>query len=153
MSLPNEGLFFTSYSEEETFSLAKSLAETWQGKEIAFLYGELGAGKTVFARGLAAGLGVKNVHEVCSPSFTLINIYYGRCPIYHVDLYRLEKQEEILDLGWEDWLGHGVIIVEWAEKIGFSLAYPIYHVQIKIGTLGERKISLFLKSSENFSSG
>lgn len=153
MSLKSEALFFTSYSEEDTFEIAKSLAETWQGKEIAFLYGELGAGKTVFARGLAAGLGVSNVNEVCSPSFTLVNIYYGRCPIYHVDLYRLEDQEEILDLGWEDWIGQGVIIVEWAEKIGFSLAYPIYHVEIKIGDQGERKISLLLKPSENSSSG
>ncbi|MCX7974673.1 MAG: tRNA (adenosine(37)-N6)-threonylcarbamoyltransferase complex ATPase subunit type 1 TsaE [Candidatus Aminicenantes bacterium] len=153
MKRESKSLIFTSFSEEETIDFARNLAKTWRGKEIAFLYGELGSGKTVFARGLAAGLGVKDIREVCSPSFTLINIYYGRCPIFHVDLYRLEHQEEILDLGWEDWLGQGVIIVEWAEKINFDLGHPIYHVVIKIGDQGEREISLILKNSENLFSG
>lgn len=138
----NQPLFFISHSEEETIAIARNLAESWKGKEIAFLYGELGAGKTVFARGLAAGLGVKDINEVCSPSFTLVNIYYGRFPIYHVDLFRLDRREEIIDLGWEDWIGEGVIIVEWAEKIDFDLGMPIFQIEIKIGPQGEREIYL-----------
>jgi len=147
--MQNSPLYFVSYSEEETIAIARSIAETWKGDEIAFLCGELGSGKTVFARGLAAGLGVKDINEVCSPSFTLVNIYYGRCPIFHIDLFRLERQEEILDLGWEDWLGQGVVIVEWAEKIAFDLGLPFYQVEIKIGEKGERKIQLSLRSAEN----
>jgi len=149
--MQNSSLHFVSYSEEETIAIARSIAETWKGDEIAFLYGELGSGKTVFARGLAAGLGVKDINEVCSPSFTLVNIYYGRCPIFHIDLFRLERQEEILDLGWEDWLGQGVVIVEWAEKIAFNPGLPFYQVEIEIGEKGERKIQIFLRSAENSS--
>lgn len=107
----------TSTSEKETFELAKGLAESFQGQEIVFLSGELGAGKTVFAKGIASGLGMEDVTQVCSPSFTLVNIYQARYPIFHIDLYRLGKSSEIDDIGWEDYLDRGVIIVEWAEKL------------------------------------
>ena len=83
------------------------------------LFGELGAGKTVFAKGLALGLGVRDVNQICSPSFTLVNIYQAKYTIYHIDLYRLQSEADILDLGWEDFLGQGIIIVEWAEKMIF----------------------------------
>ena len=101
--------------------MAESIARSFQGKEVVLLTGELGAGKTVFARGIAAGLGLEDVNQVCSPSFTLVNIYQGRCPIFHIDLYRLEKDSEIEDLGWEDYLGQGVIVVEWAEKLRWDM--------------------------------
>lgn len=149
MAMQDQTLFFISNSEKETIAIARNLAESWKGKEIALLYGELGAGKTVFARGLAAGLGVKDINEVCSPSFTLINIYYGRFPIFHIDLFRLDRQEEILDLGWEDWVGQGVVIVEWAEKIKFNLGWPVFLIEIKVGNQGEREIYLSLKQSDN----
>jgi tRNA threonylcarbamoyladenosine biosynthesis protein TsaE len=112
---------FITRSEEETFRLAERLASGFSGKEVVLLFGELGAGKTVFAKGIASGAGVRNIHQVCSPSFTLVNIYDGKHRIFHVDLYRLEREAEILDLGWEDWLGEGIVIVEWAEKLAFSL--------------------------------
>ncbi len=122
-------------------AVAKKMASSWKGKEIVLLIGELGAGKTVFTRGLASGLGVKDLSEVCSPSFTLVNIYDGRYRIYHVDLYRLEREEEILDLGWEDWLGQGVVIIEWGEKITFPLGLLVYKVNIELGPQEERIIS------------
>ena len=112
---------YRTNSEEETFLLAKKMAENFNGQEVVLLTGELGSGKTIFTKGLAAGLGIKDVHQVCSPSYTLINIYQAKYPIFHVDLYRLGKDKEILDLGWEDYLGQGVIIVEWAEKIKFDI--------------------------------
>jgi tRNA threonylcarbamoyladenosine biosynthesis protein TsaE len=112
---------YTTHSEKETFLLAKKLSQGFKGKEVVLLKGELGAGKTVFAKGLAAGLGLKDFHQVCSPSYVLINVYQAKYPIFHIDLYRLEKDSEIMDLGWEDYLGQGIIIVEWAEKIKFSL--------------------------------
>jgi len=131
---------YTTYSEEETFLLAKRLAEDFMGQEVVLLTGELGAGKTIFAKGVAAGLGLKDVHQVCSPSYTLINIYQAKYPIFHIDLYRLGKNSEILDLGWEDYLGQGVIIVEWAEKIKFNL--DGIHVALHIGEKDQRKITV-----------
>jgi tRNA threonylcarbamoyladenosine biosynthesis protein TsaE len=108
-------------SEAETFGLAKKMAGAFGGKEVVLLIGELGAGKTVFAKGLAAGLGLKDHRLVCSPSFTLLNIYQAEFRIFHFDLYRLEKSDEVADLGLEDCLERGVVIIEWAEKISFPL--------------------------------
>jgi len=112
---------YITNSEKETFLLAKNLAKDFKGREVVLLEGELGAGKTVFAKGMAAGLELKDVHQVCSPSYTIINIYQAKYPIFHIDLFRLSKDSEIMDLGWEDYLGQGVIVVEWAEKIKFKL--------------------------------
>ena len=82
------------------------------------LIGDLGMGKTVFARGLAAGLGV-DPDEVHSPTFTLVNPYRGRLPVYHVDLYRIDRSDELEELGIRDILGgEGVAIIEWAERLG-----------------------------------
>ncbi len=108
-------------SEEETFRLAKKMARAFRGNEVVLLIGELGAGKTIFAKGIASGLGLEDHRLVCSPSFTLLNIYQARFPVFHFDLYRLENGDEIVDLGLEDYLDRGVIIVEWAEKLPFVL--------------------------------
>jgi len=131
---------YLTNSERETFLLAKKLARNFKGQEVVFLIGELGAGKTIFAKGIAAGLGLKNVHQVCSPSYTLINIYEAKYPIFHIDLYRLEKDAEILDLGWEDYLGQGIIVVEWAQKVKFNL--DAIRVILHIGKKDQRKITV-----------
>lgn len=133
-----KGKEYLTNSERETFLLAKKLAKDFKGQEVVLLIGELGAGKTVFAKGIAAGLGMKDVHQVCSPSYTLINIYKAKYPIFHIDLYRLEKNAEILDLGWEDYLGQGIIVVEWAEKLKFNL--DAIRVILHIGKKDQRKI-------------
>lgn len=112
---------FLSRSERTTRLLAKRLASTFKGDEVVFLIGELGAGKTVFAKGIAAGLGLKNTRRVCSPTFTLINVYQARVPIWHLDLYRLGNRAEIRDLGFEDAIGEAVILIEWGERIDFPL--------------------------------
>lgn len=127
-------------SERETLRFARSLARSFKGNEVVFLEGELGAGKTVFAKGLAAGLGMRDTRRVCSPSFTVMNVYRAKFPIYHFDLYRLERSSDILDLGWEDYLEKGIVIVEWAERIVFD--YPAIRVAIKKGRGGERRISV-----------
>lgn len=131
-----------SQSEEETFNLAKTLAREFRGREVVLLSGELGAGKTIFAKGIAAGLGLKEHHLVCSPSFTILNIYEARFPIYHFDLYRLEKSAEIQDLGWEDYLDRGVVIVEWGERIPFDL--EAIRINIKKGKGESRTIEIAL---------
>ena len=132
---------YITNSEEETFLLAKSLAKNFKGREVVLLEGELGAGKTVFAKGMAAGLGLKDVHQVCSPSYTLINIYQAKYPIFHIDLYRLSNDSEIMDLGWEDYLGQGVIFVEWAEKLKFNLEAIRVRLEIEDGE--KRRIKIY----------
>ncbi|HOY98384.1 MAG TPA: tRNA (adenosine(37)-N6)-threonylcarbamoyltransferase complex ATPase subunit type 1 TsaE [Candidatus Aminicenantes bacterium] len=112
---PAEDQVLTTRTERGTYLAARRLAAAFRGDEVVFLTGELGAGKTVFARGIAAGLGMKNPRLVCSPSYTLINIYQGRVPILHLDLYRLGGQAEIRDLGFEDHIGEAVILIEWAS--------------------------------------
>ena len=131
---------YLTNSEKETFLLAKKLAQDFRGREVVFLIGELGAGKTVFAKGLAAGLGMKDVNQVCSPSYTLINIYEAKYPIFHIDLYRLGKNAEIMDLGWVDYLGQGIIIVEWGEKIKFNV--DAIRVTLHVGKKDQRKITV-----------
>jgi len=131
--------FFT-HSPDETIDLAKKLAGKFKGDEVVFLIGELGAGKTVFTKGIAAGLGLRNIHQVCSPSFTLMNVYPARVPIYHFDLYRLTKDGEIFELGFEDYIGEGVIVIEWAEKIKFSI--EAIYITIKIEDGDRRRIEI-----------
>jgi tRNA threonylcarbamoyladenosine biosynthesis protein TsaE len=131
---------YATHSEQETFALARKLAKNFKGDEIVFLIGELGAGKTVFAKGIAAGLGLKDIHQVCSPSFTLLNIYGAQVPIYHLDLYRLSGEAEIRDLGFEDYIGEGVVLIEWADKIAFPLA--AIRVTIEVGEGCSRRIRI-----------
>ncbi|HEX9901637.1 MAG TPA: tRNA (adenosine(37)-N6)-threonylcarbamoyltransferase complex ATPase subunit type 1 TsaE [Acidobacteriota bacterium] len=131
---------YRSLSEKETLELAQRLAESFLGHEVVLLVGELGAGKTVFAKGLAAGLGLEDAVQVCSPSYTLLNIYQGKHLIFHFDLYRLDKPADIEDLGLEDYLDRGVVIVEWAEKLHFPL--EAIRVEISIGPVNVRTIRI-----------
>lgn len=136
----SRGTVATTRSEEETFELARQMAAGFQGTEVVLLTGELGAGKTVFAKGIAAGAGVADPRRVSSPSFTLVNIYEGRHRVFHIDLYRLVREPEIADLGWEDMLGQGIVVVEWAEK----LTFPVDGIRVRIDTAGddERRITV-----------
>jgi len=107
-----------SRKEAETRAAGESLAATLGPGDTVLLTGDLGMGKTVFARGTAVGLGV-DAEQVRSPSFTLVNLYSGRLPVYHIDLYRIEKVEDMDELGLQEILGgDGVAIVEWAERLG-----------------------------------
>src|SRR5438477_10989083 len=108
-----------SQSEEQTFAAAQDLAHKLRTPAHILLYGELGAGKTLFAKGLADGFGVADVDEVSSPTFTLINEYSGPIKVYHIDLYRIETGA-IGGLGLEEIFDdpNAAIIVEWAERLG-----------------------------------
>ena len=130
----------TTHSEQETFELARTLGLRLKGDEVILLLGDLGAGKTVFARGLASGLGIKDVTQVCSPSFTLVNVYQTRVPMYHMDLYRLGDKSDVYDLGWEDFLDQGVIVVEWAERMEYSA--PAIKVTIRVDDTEKRFITI-----------
>ena len=106
-------------SESETRERGRALAAELGPGDVVLLTGDLGMGKTVFARGIAVGLGVPD-DEVRSPTFTLVNRYDGgRCAVHHIDLYRIEKDGDLEELGLEEILaGEGVAIVEWAERLG-----------------------------------
>jgi tRNA threonylcarbamoyladenosine biosynthesis protein TsaE len=108
-----------SSSEEETYKIAVDIAKSLPVPAHVLLYGDLGAGKTLFAKGLAEGFGVTDVNEVSSPTFTLINEYPGRIKIYHIDLYRIETGK-LEGLGLEEIFDdpNAAVIVEWAERLG-----------------------------------
>ncbi len=102
-------------SEAETIALGRSVGETLRPGSVVLLSGDLGAGKTAFVRGLAAGVGVPE-EEVSSPTFTLIQEYRGRVTLHHVDLYRIAKGESD-DLGLEELAESAAVAIEWAEKL------------------------------------
>jgi tRNA threonylcarbamoyladenosine biosynthesis protein TsaE len=132
-----------SHSFQETFDMAKSLGESLTEPTIFFLEGNLGAGKTVFAKGLICGLGQADPDDVPSPSFTLINEYDLRLKAYHIDLYRLETREDLRSLDLEEIFAQpAVILVEWAEKLGNPDLPGV--VKVKIEDLGndERRIEI-----------
>jgi tRNA threonylcarbamoyladenosine biosynthesis protein TsaE len=104
-----------SHSEEETAAVGELLGRTLSSGDVVLLYGDLGAGKTAFTRGLARGLDAAG-DDVTSPTFTIVQEYAGRVTLYHVDLYRLDEKE-VDDLGLEELvLGDGVVAIEWAER-------------------------------------
>lgn len=107
-----------SLSEEETLELGRRMASQLKVGDLVLLEGDLGLGKTVFVRGVAKGFGIPE-SDVSSPSFTLIQEYRGgACPLFHIDLYRLDTPEEVSTLGLEDILeGGGIALVEWGEKL------------------------------------
>ncbi|MBI1810845.1 MAG: tRNA (adenosine(37)-N6)-threonylcarbamoyltransferase complex ATPase subunit type 1 TsaE [Deltaproteobacteria bacterium] len=136
-----KNLFYTS-SPEKTMELGKKIGEGLQAGDVVALIGELGAGKTLFTQGLVQGLGVKGY--VKSPSFTIVNRYEGRLPVYHLDLYRLGDVNEIYELGIEEYLyGDGVTIIEWAEK-AYSLL-PEKYILIKFFYRGEKTRKIEIK--------
>ena len=107
-----------THGEAETTRAGVELAADLAPGDVVLLIGDLGLGKTVLARGIAAGLGV-DPSEVHSPTFTLVNQYQGRVPVHHVDLYRIERESDLGELGLEEILGgEGVAIVEWGERLG-----------------------------------
>jgi tRNA threonylcarbamoyladenosine biosynthesis protein TsaE len=104
-------------SEAETADVGRALAATMRDGSVVLLFGDLGAGKTAFVKGLADGLGARQ-DDVNSPTFTIMQEYRGgRLPLYHVDLYRLSDPREIEDLGLEEISENGVLAIEWAEKL------------------------------------
>ena len=112
-------------SPEQTELLGKKLAAFLRPGDVIAYYGDLGAGKTAFTRGLAAGLGIREA--VTSPTYTIVNEYLsGRMPLFHFDMYRLSSSEELFDIGWEDYLARGgVCAVEWSENVADALTDAI----------------------------
>ena len=131
---------FTTSSEQETFAIGRTLAETLAPGRFVLLHGDLGAGKTAFVRGMAAGLGA-DPEDVSSPTFVIIQHYKGRLPLTHVDLYRLDSGAAVDDLGLEEMASGGVVAIEWAERLPQSLEGS---VTVRIEDLGgdNRRIAI-----------
>ena len=103
-------------SEQETEKVGEEFAKNLKGGEVIAMYGDLGAGKTAFVRGMARGLGLNCT--VSSPTFTIVNEYTGDRELIHFDMYRLSSADELFDIGWEDYLNRGAICaVEWSENV------------------------------------
>ena len=145
-----QGRVIFSKSAEETRALGVRIGRRLRAGAVIALRGELGSGKTCMVQGIAAGLGVAPTAYVNSPTFVLINEYDGPIPLYHFDLYRLADGNELIDLGWEDYLdSRGVIAIEWAERMGSLL--PPDHIGISLEVTGEtsRRISISGKIEGN----
>ncbi len=130
-----------SNSEAETEAAGERFARTLPNGAVVALYGDLGAGKTAFVRGMARGMGIDA--RVCSPTFTIVNEYLGNRELYHFDMYRLNSSEELFDIGWEDYLSRGgVCAVEWSENV--SDAFEGDEITVRIEKTGEerRKITI-----------
>ena len=116
-------LEITTHSADKTRQLGRLIGRLIDQPVIIALIGDLGSGKTAFVQGLAAGLEVPAEYYITSPTFTLINEYPGRLPLYHADLYRLETIGDLEDIGLDELLyGRGVLAVEWADKLADSLS-------------------------------
>lgn len=128
-------------SESETYAVAEQFAARLNPGDTVLFYGELGAGKTTFIRSLVRHF-APNI-AVSSPTFALINVYPSDPLIYHIDLYRLESEADLFDLGIDDYLGAGgITVIEWAEKCGSLTPERAYTVRIAISSATERSIKI-----------
>jgi tRNA threonylcarbamoyladenosine biosynthesis protein TsaE len=131
----------TTRSEAETAAAARDVAARLSAGDVVLLFGDLGAGKTAFVKGIAEGLGVPG-DQVSSPTFTLVQEYRGgRLPLFHVDLYRLDDPREVDDLGLDEIAADGVLAIEWAEKLPRATSGAIV-VRIEHGDGDTRRLTV-----------
>lgn len=136
-----------SNSPEETFKIGEKVGRTLLGREVVLLSGELGAGKTLFTKGIAAGVGIEP-GEVVSPTFTIMNVYEGKFPLFHIDLYRLGEHLKTIKSGLpeiDDNIDDGIIVIEWAQFLP-DLYFNIKN-SIKIELLVIEKNTRFIRIS------
>lgn len=135
-----------SSSPEETREIARDLGRKLTAGDTVTLTGELGAGKTLFSKGIAEGMGIKE--EITSPSFSLLEIYESTIPLYHFDLYRLHSQDELDELQFEEyWEGDGVSIIEWPDRAGERL--PKHRININIEYIDSTNRRITIEHSDN----
>ena len=133
-----------SKSRDETIAFGARIAKRLKRGSVIALMGELGSGKTVFVKGLAKGLGLGDIKYVNSPSFVIVKEYKGRLPLYHFDIYRLDKKVSLETIGYDEYFyGGGVTAIEWADKIKGIL--PKRHIDVIITIKGEKKREIKVK--------
>lgn len=132
-----------SKNEKETIKFGKKLGGFLKKGDIIALCGELGSGKTVLAKGIAEGLGVKKPNSVNSPSFVIIKEYIGKRPMYHFDIYRLNNISELFTVDYNRYFyGDGVCVIEWADKIIQLLPKDFLRIDLSIAGENKRKITV-----------
>lgn len=132
---------FISKSEQDTEELGARLSAVLPDGAVVAMYGELGAGKTAFVRGMARGMGLSC--RVSSPTFTIVNEYLGERELIHFDMYRLKSSDELFDIGWEDYLSRGAVCaVEWSENVRDAFFGDEIRVHIEKTGENERTISI-----------
>ena len=132
---------FHSKSESETEAIGAAFARDLPGGAVVAMYGELGAGKTAFVRGMARGMGLDC--RVSSPTFTIVNEYLGDRELIHFDMYRLSSADELFDIGWEDYLARGAVCaVEWSENVDGAFFGDEVRVTIEKLSDTERRITI-----------
>ena len=132
---------YLSRSEGETEELGARLAQKLPGGAVVAMYGDLGAGKTAFVRGMARGMGLDC--RVSSPTFTIVNEYLGERELIHFDMYRIGGADELFDIGWEDYLNRGAVCaVEWSENVQDAFFGDEVRVTIEKLSDTERKITI-----------
>ena len=131
LSIRDKKYAFRTHSPEETQEIGVRIGCQLRPGDVVALIGDLGVGKTCLTQGIARGAGVYQDQTVNSPSYILINEYTGEIPVYHIDLYRLQRLEDIVALGLEDYLeGDGICVIEWADRMSELL--PESHIQVRI---------------------
>ncbi len=140
---------YITTSPQETEALGQALAQRLRPGDVLAYYGDLGAGKTAFTRGVAAGLGIPD--RVTSPTYTIVNEYEGgRLPLFHFDMYRLGSADELFDIGWEDYLSRGgVCAVEWSENVEEALEDAV-RVEIRKDPSEPDKRMITIEGGERF---
>ena len=134
---------FRTASEEETIALGERLARELPAKQVVLLIGQLGAGKTTLAKGIAKGLHAAEPDEVSSPTFTLIHEYGPEGRVYHVDLYRLDELRDVATLGLEDLFEReAVVLIEWGERFPEILPEGRTEIRIRVGDNEEREVTV-----------
>ena len=123
---------YITNNEKETEAIGEQFGRRVKDGTVVAMYGDLGAGKTAFVRGMARGMGIDT--RVSSPTFTIVNEYLGDRTLIHFDMYRLGSADELFDIGWEDYLNRGAVLaVEWSENIVGALPDDYLKVEIKRG--------------------
>ena len=131
---------FISSSASETENIGKKLAKKLNGTQVIALFGGLGAGKTAFTRGLSEGLGFED--GVSSPTFALVHEYEGKFPIFHFDMYRVTTYDDLYSTGFFDYIGNGILVIEWSENIEGVLPNDAIRITIKPLSENEREITI-----------
>lgn len=140
---------FKTVSPEETFALGEKLARYLPNGAVLCLTGDLGAGKTLFVQGIAAGF--KVVDDVTSPTFALMHVYQGKSVLYHFDLYRMESSDQLKDIGFDEYVqsGDGICFIEWPDR--FIEDLPEQRIWVKIKRTdreGQRLISILAEGEQ-----
>lgn len=132
---------YRTAGEEETIALGRTLGARWPRPCVILLIGQMGAGKTTIAKGIAAGVGAAAEEEVSSPTFPLIHEYGDPVSVYHIDLYRLDTVEEVERIGLDEIMErHAIVLLEWAER--FPSILPSRRVEICMESDGDEGRSI-----------